>query len=108
MRNTGGKFPTSKRLEFYNIPEPATRLAMVKRGEADIATLMQGVYYEDLKKTQNLRMLAPLSPVRWVAYPTAQWDPQVALGGPKGAAGRQPGHRPPDPGGRAHARLRGR
>ncbi len=44
------KVPHVKRMEFYNIPEPATRLAMVKRGEADIATLMQGVFYEDLKK----------------------------------------------------------
>jgi len=68
------KVPHVKRMEFYNIPEPATRLAMVKRGEADIGTLMQGVFYEDLKKSPNLRMLAPLSPVRWIAYLTAQWD----------------------------------
>jgi peptide/nickel transport system substrate-binding protein len=77
------KVPHVKRLEFYHIPEPATRLAMVKRGEADIGTLMQGVYYEDLKKTPNLRMLAPLSPVRWAAYPAAQWDPQSPWANPK-------------------------
>ncbi len=70
------KVPNIKRLEFYNIPEPATRLAMVKRGEADIATLMQGVYYEDLKKTPSLRMLAPLSPVNWTVYIASQWDPK--------------------------------
>ena len=77
------KVPHIKRMEFYNIPEPATRLAMVKRGEADIATLMQGVYYEDLKKTQGLRMLAPLSPVRWVAYLAAQWDPKSPWANPR-------------------------
>jgi peptide/nickel transport system substrate-binding protein len=77
------KVPQVKRLEFYNIPEPATRLAMVKRGEADIATLIQGVFYEDLKKTQGLRMLAPLSPVRWVAYLTAQWDPKSPWADPR-------------------------
>jgi peptide/nickel transport system substrate-binding protein len=77
------KVPHVKRLEFYNIPEPATRLAMVKRGEADIGTLMQGVYYEDLKKSQGLRMLAPLSPVRWVAYLTAQWDPKSPWADPR-------------------------
>jgi peptide/nickel transport system substrate-binding protein len=70
------KVPSVKRLEFANIPEPATRLAMVKRGEADIATLMQGVYYEDLKKTPSLRMLAPLSPVNWTVYIASQWDPK--------------------------------
>ncbi len=77
------KVPHIKRMEFYIIPEPATRLAMVKRGEADIATLLQGVFYEDLKKTPNLRMLAPLSPVRWIAYLTAQWDPKSPWADPR-------------------------
>jgi len=39
-----------KRMEFITVAEPATRLAMLKRGEVDIATLMQGVFYEDAKK----------------------------------------------------------
>ena len=38
------KVPNIKRLEFYIVSEPATRLAMVKRGEVDIATLMQGCF----------------------------------------------------------------
>lgn len=38
------KVPNIKRLEFYIVSEPATRLAMVKRGEVDIATLMQGFF----------------------------------------------------------------
>jgi len=77
------KMPNIKQLEFYHIPEPATRLAMVKRGEADIATLMQGVYYEDLKKTPNLRVLSPLSPVNWMAYLGAQWDPKSPWANPR-------------------------
>ncbi len=77
------KVPQVKRMEFYIIPEPATRLAMVKRGEADIGTLIQGVFYEDLKKTQGLGMLAPLSPVRWVAYLAAQWDPKSPWADPR-------------------------
>jgi peptide/nickel transport system substrate-binding protein len=68
------KVPNIKRLEFHIIPEAATRLAMVKRGEMDIGTLMQGVFYEDLKRSPNLRMLAPLSPTRWLITMTAQWD----------------------------------
>jgi peptide/nickel transport system substrate-binding protein len=70
------KVPHIKRMEFYSVPEPATRLAMVKRGEVDIATLMQGVFYENVKKDPKLRMLAPLSPTRYIAYPAAQWDPK--------------------------------
>jgi len=70
------KIPHIKRMEFYTVPEPGTRLAMVKRGEVDIATLMQGIYYENVKKDPNLRLLLPLSPTRHIAYLTAQWDPK--------------------------------
>jgi peptide/nickel transport system substrate-binding protein len=70
------KVPPIKRMEFYVITEPATRLAMARRGEVDIATLMQGVFYEDLKKDPNLRMLSPLSPTRWLLYLASQWDPK--------------------------------
>ncbi len=70
------KVPHIKRMEFHIIPEPATRLAMARRGEVDIATLMQGVFYEDLKKDPKLRMLPPLSPTRWLVYLTSQWDPK--------------------------------
>ncbi len=68
--------PNIKRLEFHIVAEPATRLAMVKRGEVDVATLMQGVFYEDVKKDPKLRMLAPLSPTQWLVYMTTQWDPK--------------------------------
>ena len=70
------KVPTVKRMEFLYIPEPATRLAMLRRGEVDVATLMQGVFYEDLKKDSKLRLLEPLSPTRWMIYISAQWDPK--------------------------------
>ena len=58
------KVPQIQRMEFYTIPETATRLVMVKRGEVDIATLMQGVFYEDVKKDPKLRLFTPLSPVQ--------------------------------------------
>lgn len=70
------KVPNIRRMEFYMVPEPATRLAMVKRGEADIATLMQGVVYEEVKKSPSLRLLTPLSPTRHIIYFTTQWDPK--------------------------------
>lgn len=77
------KTPQVKRIEFHIISEPATRLAMVKRGEMDVATLMQGVFYEDVKKDPKLRLLAPLSPTRWLVYITSQWDPKSPWADPR-------------------------
>ena len=77
------KVPPIKRLEFHIITEPATRLAMVGRGEMDVATLMQGVFYENLKKDPKLRMIPPLSPTRWIVYFTAQWDPKSPWSDPR-------------------------
>ena len=77
------KVPNIKRMEFHIIPEAATRLAMVKRGEVDIATLMQGVFYEDVKKDPKLRMLAPLSATQWILYFTSQWDPKSPWSDPR-------------------------
>jgi len=70
------KVPLIKRIEFHMVMEPATRLAMVKRGEVDIATLMQGVFYEDVKRDPKLRLLSPMSPTQWVLYIASQWDPK--------------------------------
>ena len=70
------KVPNIKRLEFYNVAEPATRLAMVKRGEVDIATLMQGIFYEDVKKDPALRLVISQSSNTWSIFMTAQWDPK--------------------------------
>ncbi len=77
------KVPHIKRIEFIQVPEPATRLAMAKRGEVDIATLMQGVFYEDLKKDPKLRILSPLSPTRWLVSFTNQWDSKSPCSNPK-------------------------
>ena len=47
------KVPNIKRMEIYIVLSRATRLAMVRRGEVDIATQMQGVYYEQVKKDSD-------------------------------------------------------
>jgi len=77
------KVPSIQRIEFHIIPEPATRLAMAKRGEVDIATLMQGIFYEDLRKDPKLRALSPLSPTQWIVYFTTQWDPKSPWSDPR-------------------------
>ena len=77
------KVPNIRRMEFHTVSEPGTRLAMVKRGEADIATLMQGVFYQDAKKSPNLRLLSSLSPTRHIVYFTTQWDPRSPWSDPR-------------------------
>jgi peptide/nickel transport system substrate-binding protein len=77
------KVPNIKRMEFFIVSEPATRVAMVRRGEVDIATLMQGIFYNDVKKDPNLRMLSPLSPAHHIAYMTSQWDPKSPWSDPR-------------------------
>jgi peptide/nickel transport system substrate-binding protein len=70
------KVPHIKRLEFYTVPEPATRLAMVRRGEVDLATLITGIFYVDAKKDPKLRILTPMSTAMRFVYMTQQWDPK--------------------------------
>jgi peptide/nickel transport system substrate-binding protein len=68
------KVPGVKRLEFLMVKEPGTRVAMLRRGEIDSATLIQGVFYEDVKKDPKLALYSPLSPTKWVVYIAGQWD----------------------------------
>ena len=70
------KVPNIKTLEFKLIRNRATRLAMVKRGEADISTLMTDILLEEVKKDPKLRVATPVSPVRFPIFLTAQWDPK--------------------------------
>jgi peptide/nickel transport system substrate-binding protein len=70
------KVPNIKRMEFLTIPDQTTRVAMVKRGEADIATLITDVVYQEVKKDPKLRVLTPLSPVKFFIYMASQWDPK--------------------------------
>jgi peptide/nickel transport system substrate-binding protein len=52
------KAPAVKRLVMKVVPEEQTRLAMLKKGEADIAYLMTGPNAEELKRTPTLRMVS--------------------------------------------------
>ena len=77
------KVPSIKRMEFHIVREPGTRLTMAKRGEVDIATLLQGVFYESAKKDPNLRVLSPLSPTIWLVYFASQWNPKSPWSDPR-------------------------
>jgi peptide/nickel transport system substrate-binding protein len=45
-----------KRLVFKSVPESTTRLAMLKRGEVDIAYLVEGPQAQEVKRDQNLKL----------------------------------------------------
>jgi len=70
------KTPSVKRLIFRSVPDDNTRLAMLKRGEADIAYSIRGPLAEELRRTPGFTLKAT-SPTftEWLAF-TEQWDPK--------------------------------
>ena len=50
------KMPSVKRLVYLSVPESTTRLAMLKRGEADIAYLLEGQLAESIKDDPQLKV----------------------------------------------------
>jgi peptide/nickel transport system substrate-binding protein len=69
------KPPSIKRLVFRIMPDEVTRAAALKRGEVDVAFLLSGPVGEEIKRTPNFRMGAPLLGIFWLDFPD-QWDPK--------------------------------
>ena len=70
------KVPSVKRLVFKSVPDEATRLAMLKRGEADIAYSIRGALAEDLRRTPGLTLKPNYPPgTFWLVF-AEQWDPK--------------------------------
>src|SRR5262245_5623194 len=68
--------PHVKRLVFRSIPEESTRLAMLKRGEADVSYVFRGPLAEELRRTPGLTLKPTFLPVPfWLVF-TEQWDPK--------------------------------
>jgi peptide/nickel transport system substrate-binding protein len=70
------KVPSVKRLVFKNVPDESTRLAMLKRGEADVAYAIRGELADEIRKTPGLT-LKPVGGAftEWVSF-IDQWDPK--------------------------------
>ena len=70
------KVPSVKRLVFRAVPDETTRLAMLKRGEADIAYSIRGALAQELARTPGLT-LKPVAATftEWLTF-TEQWDPK--------------------------------
>jgi peptide/nickel transport system substrate-binding protein len=71
------KPPQVKRLVFRVIPDEATRLAALKRGEVDVAYSIRGALAEEVKRTPGLRLAPTLLPATfWIDFTTEQWNPK--------------------------------
>src|SRR5881409_1484955 len=70
------KTPSVRRLIFRSVPDDTTRLAMLKRGEADIAYSIRGPLAEELRRTPGLTLKAAAPTfTEWINF-TEQWDPK--------------------------------
>ena len=68
------KPPSVKRLVLKVIPDEATRLAALKRGEVDIVYSIRGELAEELRRTPGLTLAPVASPATfWLSFPE-QWD----------------------------------
>src|SRR5688500_14538075 len=67
------KTPGVKRLVFKSVTEETTRLAMLKRGEVDIAYSIRGPLAEELQRTPGLTLTPNYPPgTFWLVFPD-QW-----------------------------------
>jgi peptide/nickel transport system substrate-binding protein len=70
------KPPAVKRLIFRSVTDDTTRLAMLKRGEADVAYQIRGPLAEEVRRTPSLTLKAS-NPTftEWLVF-IDQWDPK--------------------------------
>jgi peptide/nickel transport system substrate-binding protein len=70
------KTPSVKRLVFRVIPDEATRLAALKRGEVDIVYSIRGELAEEVQRSPGLTQKPVYPPAPFWLYFADQWDPQ--------------------------------
>ena len=70
------KPPSIKRLVFRVIPDEATRLAALKRGEVDIVYSVRGELAEELQRTPGLALKPSVIQATFWLYFPEQWDPK--------------------------------
>src|SRR5215831_11233240 len=69
------KPPAVKRLVWKSIPEDLTRLAMLKRGEVDVAYSLRGPLGEEVKRTPGLKLVGLVgNATQWLNFGPLQWD----------------------------------
>ena len=70
------KMPSVKRLVFKSVPEPTTRAAMLKKGEVDVAYLLDAPTALELKRDPNIRLaFSGAIGIHFLDF-FDQWDPK--------------------------------
>ena len=68
--------PHVKRLIMKSVPEGTTRLAMLKKGEADIGVAYDGPEAEEIRRDPRLQLVASKhASINWLEF-AEQWDPK--------------------------------
>jgi peptide/nickel transport system substrate-binding protein len=70
------KMPSVKRVVFKSIPESTTRVAMLKRGEVDVAYLLEGPQAQEVKRDPNLKLAFSGGIAIFFLDFLEQWDPK--------------------------------
>jgi len=70
------KTPAVKRLVFKSVVEPTTRMAMLKRGEVDVAYLLDAPQAEEVKRDSNLKLAFSGGIATFFLDFLDQWDPK--------------------------------
>jgi peptide/nickel transport system substrate-binding protein len=79
------KPPLVKRLVLKSVPEPATRLAMLKQQEADVTYAIYSTLGEDVQRDKTLKLEPTLAGIQWGSFvdmydPKSPWhDKRVRL-----------------------------
>jgi len=70
------KVPHVKTVIIRSVPDESTRLAMLKRGEADVSYLFRGPLAEELRRSPSLTLKAYWLPLPFWLMFADQWDPK--------------------------------
>ena len=70
------KMPSVKRLVYKSVPEATTRMAMLKRGEVDVAYLLDAPQAQDIKKDPSLKLAFSGGIGTYYLDYLDQWDPK--------------------------------
>jgi peptide/nickel transport system substrate-binding protein len=70
------KMPSVKRLVFKSVPEATTRMAMLKRGEVDLAYLLDAPQAQDVKRDGTLKLAFSGGIGTFYLDFLEQWDPK--------------------------------
>jgi peptide/nickel transport system substrate-binding protein len=70
------KTPSVKRAVFKSVPESTTRVAMLKRGEVDVAYLLEVPQAQEVKRDPNLKLVFSGGIATFFLDFLDQWDPR--------------------------------